>query len=256
VIFDAKASAAVTDIPAATMNGPEFQVVQREMAPRLAAFSDQITQNAALFRRLEAVNNSPDKARLTPEQQRLIWLYYTNFVRAGARLSPDAKLRLSQINQQLAGLYTRFSQNVLAEENDQVLILKTEPELEGLSSSLRDAAAQAAAVSGFRHVTFGQHRFDPRFCDLLNGGVKPVASIAMQGSKRVLQLGFEHGQHQGHGQIVPKICRRGFDDQHSPLGIDDDVALASAFGTIHGTGSGVRPPKTARTLAESITPRL
>ena len=68
-----------------TMNGPEFQVVQREMAPRLAAFSDQITQNAALFKRIEAVYKSPEKTKLTPEQQRLTWLYYTNFVRAGAR---------------------------------------------------------------------------------------------------------------------------------------------------------------------------
>jgi peptidyl-dipeptidase Dcp len=129
---------------AATMNGPEFQVVQREMAPRLAAFSDQINQNGALFRRIETVYNSPGKARLTPEQQRLTWLYYTNFVRAGARLNAEAKARLSQINQQLAGLYTRFSQNVLAEENDQFLVLKTEAELAGLSQSLRDAAAQAA----------------------------------------------------------------------------------------------------------------
>ena len=47
-----------------TMNGPEFQVVQREMAPRLAAFSDQITQNEALFKRIEAVYNSPDKSKL------------------------------------------------------------------------------------------------------------------------------------------------------------------------------------------------
>ncbi|HEV2915126.1 MAG TPA: M3 family metallopeptidase [Pyrinomonadaceae bacterium] len=129
-----------------TMSGPEFQVVQREMAPRLAAFSDKITQNEALFRRIEAVYNSPDKARLTPEQQRLTWLDYTNFVRAGARLKADAKARMSQINQQLAGLYTRFSQNVLAEETDQFLVLKSEAELAGLPQSVRDAAAAAAAT--------------------------------------------------------------------------------------------------------------
>ena len=128
----------------ATMNGPEFQVVQREMAPRLAAFNDQITQNEALFKRIEAVYNSPAKAKLTPEQQRLTWLYYTNFVRAGARLDAAAKKRLSEINQKLAGLYTKFSQNVLAEENDQFIVLKSEDELAGLPQSLRDAAAAAA----------------------------------------------------------------------------------------------------------------
>ena len=128
----------------ATMNSPEFQVVQREMAPRLAAFNDQITQNEALFKRIDAVYNSPAKAKLKPEQQRVSWLYYTNFVRAGARLDANAKKRLSEINQQLAGLFTNFSQNVLAEENDQFLVLKSEAELAGLPQSLRDAAAAAA----------------------------------------------------------------------------------------------------------------
>jgi peptidyl-dipeptidase Dcp len=128
----------------ATMSSPEYQVVQREMAPRLAAFNDQITQNEALFKRIEAVYNSPAKAKLTPEQQRVTWLYYTNFVRAGARLGADAKKRLSEINQQLAGLYTKFSQNVLAEETDQFIVLKSEDDLAGLPQSLRDAAAAAA----------------------------------------------------------------------------------------------------------------
>lgn len=128
-----------------TMSTPDFQVVQREMAPRFAAASDQITQNEALFKRIEAVYNSPEKAKLTAEQQRLAWLYYTNFVRAGARLDAKAKARLSEINQRLAGLYTRFSQNVLAEENEQYIELKTEEELAGLPQSVRDAAAAAAA---------------------------------------------------------------------------------------------------------------
>src|SRR5215216_2193785 len=107
----------------ATMASPEYQVVQREMAPRLAAFNDQITQNEALFKRIETVYNSPAKAKLKPEQQRVTWLYYTNFVRAGARLDANAKKRLSEINQQLAGLFTKFSQNVLAEETDQFITL-------------------------------------------------------------------------------------------------------------------------------------
>ncbi|HSE23968.1 MAG TPA: M3 family metallopeptidase, partial [Pyrinomonadaceae bacterium] len=129
-----------------TMNGPEFQAVQREMAPRLAAFDDQITQNEPLFKRIEAIYNSPAKSKLNPEQQRLVWLYYTNFVRAGARLSPGAKARLSEINQKLAGLYTKFSQNVLAEETDQFILLKSEDELAGLPQSIRDAAAAAATT--------------------------------------------------------------------------------------------------------------
>ena len=130
----------------ATMSTPDYQLVQREMAPKLAAFNDKISQNEPLFKRVEAVYNSPEKTKWTAEQQRLAWLYYTNFVRAGARLDKDAKTRLSAINQKLAGLFTRFGQNVLAEESDQFVALKTEADLAGLPQSIRDAAAEAAAT--------------------------------------------------------------------------------------------------------------
>ncbi|MGI9140092.1 MAG: M3 family metallopeptidase [Gemmatimonadaceae bacterium] len=131
-----------------TLNTSEFQPIEREMAPKLAAHSDRITQNAALFSRIDAVYTSPAKATLTPEQQRLAWLYQTSFVRAGARLDDAAKTRLSAINQRLAALYTSFSQNVLADETDQMLVLTSEAELAGLPRSLRDGAAAAARAKG------------------------------------------------------------------------------------------------------------
>lgn len=132
------------------MSTPEFQAVEREMAPRLAAYSDQITQNAALFRRIEAVYNSPQKAGWTPEQQRLAWRYYTNFVRAGAQLDAPKKARMSEINQRLAQLYTNFGQNVLKDENEQTVVIESQAELAGLPQSLRDAAAAAAASRGMQ----------------------------------------------------------------------------------------------------------
>jgi peptidyl-dipeptidase Dcp len=137
---------AVYGVWSSAMNDAEFQKVESEMSPKLAAFSDKITQNEALFRRIEAVYNSPAKTKLKSEQQRLTWLYYTTFVRAGARVKPDAKARLSQINQQLAGLFTRFSQNQLADESERFLVLKSEAELAGLPQSLRDAAVEDAAA--------------------------------------------------------------------------------------------------------------
>lgn len=134
----------VYGIWSATMSSPEVRTIEREMGPRFAAMNDRITQNEALFKRIEAVYNSPEKSKLTPEQQRLAWRYYTNFVRAGAKLGAAEKKRLSEINQALAGLYTRFSQNLLADETDLYLELKSEADLAGLPQSLRDAAAQTA----------------------------------------------------------------------------------------------------------------
>jgi len=128
-----------------TMSSPDFQVVQREMAPKLAAFSDKITQNEKLFNRIETVYNSPEKKKLNGEQQRLVWLDYTNFVRSGAKLDAKSKARLTEINQQLATLFTKFSNNVLWEEGNQFVQIKNEADLAGLPPSVRDAAAAAAA---------------------------------------------------------------------------------------------------------------
>jgi peptidyl-dipeptidase Dcp len=124
------------------MSSPEFQAVETEMDPKLSAFQDKITQNAALFKRIEAVYNSPAKAKLTPEQQRVLWIYYTNFVRAGAKLSPEAKARVGAINTELAGLFTKFSQNLLADENTYIEL--TEADLVGLPDSLKANAASNA----------------------------------------------------------------------------------------------------------------
>jgi peptidyl-dipeptidase Dcp len=133
-----------------TMSGPELQAVEREMSPRLAAFSDKITQNEKLFARIAAVYEARERSGLTPEQRRLAWVYYTNFVRAGARLDAAAKQRLSEINQRLASLYTSFSQNVLADETDHVLVLEKQADLLGLPESVRAGAAAAAESRGHK----------------------------------------------------------------------------------------------------------
>ncbi len=155
---------AVYGVWSSTMNSKEFEPVEMEMEPKLAAFYDQITQNEKLFRRIEAVYNSPKKNSLTPEQQRLTWLYYTNFVHAGAKLDAKSKTRVSEINQQLAGLFTKFSQNLLSDETELYLVLKEEKDLAGLPQSLKDAAAANATkknMPGSWVITNTRSSIDP-----------------------------------------------------------------------------------------------
>ncbi|HET7204366.1 MAG TPA: M3 family metallopeptidase [Steroidobacteraceae bacterium] len=138
----------VYGVYSSTLNDEAVQAVEREMSPRLAAFSDQITQNVRLFDRIARIYEARETSGLTPEQQRVTWLYYTNFVRAGARLDADAKKRLSEINQELARLYTQFSQNVLKDENEQALVIEQEADLAGLPPGVRDGMAQVAEARG------------------------------------------------------------------------------------------------------------
>jgi peptidyl-dipeptidase Dcp len=129
-----------------TMSTADFQAVEREMQPKLAAFSDKIYQNSALFGRIAAVYDS--RGSLTPIQQRLCWYYYTNFERAGAKLDANAKQQVAAINERLAGLFANFSQNLLADEAGYVLYLKDPKDLAGLPEPVRAAAHSAAAARG------------------------------------------------------------------------------------------------------------
>ena len=127
----------------------EFRDVERAMAPRLAAFTDQILQNSALFARIDAVYAAVSgDAAADAEQRRLAWLYHTTFVRAGARLDAQGKARVAAINERLAALFTNFSQNVLADETDLFLVLGSAADLAGLPQSVIDAAAEAADEKG------------------------------------------------------------------------------------------------------------
>jgi len=130
-----------------TLSTPELRTIEKEVAPKLAAHRDAILQNEKLFRRIEAVYEARDAAGLTPEQKRLAWVRWNAFVRAGAKLSPEAKARVAAINKELAGLFTTFNQNLLADETDYVLYLE-EKDLAGLPQDVRDAAAQAAREHG------------------------------------------------------------------------------------------------------------
>jgi peptidyl-dipeptidase Dcp len=147
----------------ANLSSPEYQKVQDVMDPELAAFNDEITQNAKLFARIEAVYTSPEKARLDPAQQRLVWIYWSNFTRAGAKLDAKAKARVAEINQRLATLSAKFQQNLLADESGYVTYLGPN-DLAGLPEGFKTAAAAAAEAHGHKGewaVTNTRSSMDP-----------------------------------------------------------------------------------------------
>ncbi len=127
-----------------TMADKTMQALEMELAPLYAAYQDEITQNEALFARIKAVYDGRATAKLTPEQLRLVEVVYRNFARQGAALSANDKARMKEINGKLASLYTKFSQNELADEEGYSLVLDKEADLAGLPEPLRASAREAA----------------------------------------------------------------------------------------------------------------
>ncbi len=111
------------------MNSDEFQAVDLEWSPKMTAAYDSISFDDALFARIAKIYD--DRASLTTEQQRLVELTYDRFVQSGAKLTADQKAQMGAINQELATLFTTFSQKLQADEST-FIVLETEADLAGL----------------------------------------------------------------------------------------------------------------------------
>ncbi|WP_417241878.1 M3 family metallopeptidase [Celeribacter sp.] len=126
------------------------QALQRVFSPALAEYSTQITQNAALFARIEALWEARDTLALDAEQARVLMLTRRSFVRSGAKLEGADKARMAEISSRLATLGTEFTQRLLADEAEWFLEL-SEADLDGLPAFVVDAARAAGeekALSG------------------------------------------------------------------------------------------------------------
>lgn len=139
---------AIYHVYTSTMSSEEMQETEREMAPVLAAFDDEIVLNAQLFARVRLVHQSRECAGLTAEERRLVEVVHRRFARHGAELDDTGKRELAAINRDLAALYTRFSQNELADEEGRWLMLDSEENLAGLPEFFRQSAAAAATEKG------------------------------------------------------------------------------------------------------------
>ena len=127
---------------------PEMQKIQRTMSPKLAAHSDAIRLNPALFARISALFAQRATLGLDPESDRLLWRTYQDFVRAGAKLAEAEKAQLRALNAELATLQTTFTQNVLKERDASAVLFDTREELAGLSDTALATAAAAAKAAG------------------------------------------------------------------------------------------------------------
>ena len=132
----------------ASETSPALQQVQRQMAEPVAAHTNAVYMHAALFARIEAVQARAAQLGLSAEQQRLLEQVHRDFVRAGARLAPEAQRRYAALMERLAALTTQFGQNVLAEESAYRLSLAEPAACAGLPGFLLDAARQAGTERG------------------------------------------------------------------------------------------------------------
>ena len=122
----------------------DLQNIQKELAPLLAAHSDNILLNRELFGRIEKLYESRDSISLNSEQQEVLRKHYEDGVRAGAKLSEEQQNRIRSLNEQLSTLQTQFEDNLLAVTKERSVVVDDQAELEGMSSADIAAAMETA----------------------------------------------------------------------------------------------------------------
>ncbi|WP_068296151.1 M3 family metallopeptidase [Pararhodobacter sp. CCB-MM2] len=131
-------------------SNPARQALQRDLAPKLSAYSSEITSNAALWGRISDLWDRKEQLGLTAEQERVLMLYHRMFVRAGAALDEAGSKRMAEVKSRLASLGTQFTQNLLADESAWYMVLD---DLAGLPDFVVASAAAAAKERGLEgHV--------------------------------------------------------------------------------------------------------
>ncbi len=92
------------------------EALMRALAPKMSAHSSEVTNNKALWAKIDALWQGREGLGLTAEQDRVLELYRQMFVRSGAALEGAEAERLTAVKARLAVLGTQFSQNLLADE--------------------------------------------------------------------------------------------------------------------------------------------
>jgi len=125
-------------------NSPELRAAQNVMLPEVSAFFALIPLNERLWAVLKAYGESGAVEALSSERRRFVEETMADFRESGADLSPEKKKELQALEERLAELTQKFSENVLDSTNAWEMWIDDEDKLAGLSETAKAAALASA----------------------------------------------------------------------------------------------------------------
>ena len=123
---------------------PEWRDAYNGMLPEVSRFYAELGQNLKLFARYKAIRESAEYPQLSLARRRIVDNEIRDFRLSGAELPEEKKPRYQAIQEELASLAARFSENLLDATNAFSEIVSDEAELAGLPDDVRQAAREAA----------------------------------------------------------------------------------------------------------------
>ncbi len=127
----------------AVMDNPLLREAYNANLPKVSQYWTELGQNLALFQKYKALRASPEFAALSPARQKIVENALRDFRLGGAELPLEKKQRYAEIQEELARLSAKFSENVLDATNAFSIVVGQE-RIRGIPEDVLQAAREAA----------------------------------------------------------------------------------------------------------------
>ncbi len=132
----------------AVLDSPALREAYNASLPTVTQFWTELGQNQRLFDKYRALNAASAFSQLPPARKKLVENALRDFRLGGAELPADVKPRYAAIQEELASLSAKFSENVLDATNAYSILVEDEKRLAGIPADDLQAAREAAEKDG------------------------------------------------------------------------------------------------------------
>ena len=128
----------------AVLDSPELRSAYNAGLPKITQFWTELGQSQALFEKYRALKDSGEFKALVTARRKLVENALRDFRLGGAELPAEVKPRYAAIQEELASLSAKFSENVLDATNAYSILIEDEKRLAGMPADDLQAAREAA----------------------------------------------------------------------------------------------------------------
>jgi oligopeptidase A len=128
----------------AVMDNPALREAYNAALPKVSQYWTELGQNLQLFQKYKELARSAEFAALSPARKKIVDNALRDFRLGGAELPLEKKQRYAEIQEVLAKLSEKFSENVLDATNAFSIIIENQERLSGIPADALQAAREAA----------------------------------------------------------------------------------------------------------------
>ena len=138
-------------------DNPAIRAAYNASLPKVTQYRTELAQNLGLNEKFKALRASGDFEGLSQAQRKSVENDLRDYRLGGAELAPEKKRRFAEIQEELAALEAKFSENLLDATNAFSASITDLGELAGIPEDVLQAAKEAARKDGREAWKFTLH---------------------------------------------------------------------------------------------------